>query len=303
MKLTLTKMIHSPFGRHFTFIYPLESRGAFLMSDEWTIALLHASGNTEVIWQTTDEEVAYKWRGLYDDRLTNQLFDEIRQSSNGFKVLSKEEYELIDGSGLYDSPRGYTPFLSRGHHGTFLAFSGKSITLLKFEGDHVLEQAKTKMKGKEAIASTLHPKQNLIIYGTNRGELFGQPFGQIGFGRVLKIDLLPNTCYQTSFSPDGSRLIATGLGYVKIYKYNGAAFKLHASITTAARSFVLVGDYLVLNKGMHGLDVLRIKDEPERVISMELPFMINRMYYLAPQRTLLLISGSSNEWALLNWTD
>lgn len=301
MKLNLSKVIPSPLDVHLQLAYALEKTGAFLLADRWKILLLHPNGSMELVWQTTDEDVAYKWRGLFDDRPSEPIYDEIRQLANGFQLLSKENYQRIEASVLYKSAR-VDPKVFEGHDQTILSFAGKKISILKLEVKSVSEYATTKTKGKDLICQALHPRQNLIVYGTNHGELFAQPFDQDQFGKTIKIDLLPNTCYQITFARDGNKMFVGGLGCVKVFDYDGKVFTENASISSAFRSFELVEDYLVLNKGMHGIDVVKVGDKLQRVSSLDLPFAIDKMLYLAPQKTFLLTSSSTNEWALLDWT-
>ena len=300
MQLTLSKLITSPLNVHLQLAYALKGTGAFLLADRWKILLLHPNGTIEQIWQTTDEDVAYQWRGFFDDRLTDAIYDQIRPMSNGFQLLSKENYMLIETSDLYKSANSL-PKLYEGHNGAFVAFAGKNVSILKV-GEEVSEHVRTKAKGKDLLCQALHPQENLIIYGTNHGELFAQPFDQDHFSKTVKIAQLPNTCYQVQFTTDGKKLFAGGLGYVKVFDYDGKIFTESASVTTALRSFELVENYLVLNKGMHGIDVIKVEDKMQRVNSFDLPFSIDKMFCLASPKVILLTSSSTNEWALLDWT-
>ncbi|SEJ20483.1 hypothetical protein SAMN05216327_10775 [Dyadobacter sp. SG02] len=301
MKLTLSKTVASPLNVHLQLAYPLESRGAFMLGDQWRILLLYPDGTSELIWQTTDEDIACKWRGLYDDRPADAIFDEIRQLPNGFQLLSKELYQRIETSDFYQSART-NPIVFQGHDQTILSFAGKKISILTLE-ENVRERVTIKTKGRDLICQALHTHQNLIIYGTNHGELFAQPFDQDQFGKTVKIDQLPNTCYQITFAGDGQKMFVGGLGYVKVFDYDGKIFTETASISSALRSFALVEDHLVLNKGMHGIDVIKVGDKLQRVSSLDLPFAIDKMFYLARQKTFLLTSSATNEWALLDWSE
>ncbi|GGH23210.1 hypothetical protein GCM10007423_05640 [Dyadobacter endophyticus] len=301
MQLTLSKVIPSPLDLHLQLARTLEKRGAFLLADRWEILLLHPSGTLEVIWQTTDESVAYQWRGFFDNRLDDSLYDEIRQLPNGFQWLSKQNYLRIEASDIYKAAR-VTPTIYEGRDGIIVVFAGKKISILNVEEGNVSEQTNTKTKGRDLICHALHPRQNLIAYGTNHGELFAQPFDQAEFGKTIKIDQLPNTCYQITFTADGKKMFVGGLGYLKVFDYDGKVFTENASISSALRSFELVEDFLVLNKGMHGIDVIQATDKLQRVASLDLPFSIDKMFYLASRKVFLLTSGTTNEWALLNWT-
>lgn len=295
MKLTISKIIPSPLGAHLKFVHVLESKGAFLLGDSNKVLLARADGSVELVANLDGN--AYQWGDIGVD-----FYNEImRNTVNGFKSLPRDEQDRFTQSQMYKSTRDI-PVACYAHDEALLFFSGKSVALLEWEDERLVELKRIKTKGREPIRRALHPQRNLLLYGTNHGELYSQTFDQDRFLKSTKVDQLPNTCYQITFSPDGQRMFVAGLGFVKSYDFNGDAFTPNASITTAVRSFELVEEYLVLNKGMHGLDVIRIKDKPEKVISLDPPFMIDQMYYLAPQRVFLLISGSTNEWALLNLT-
>lgn len=296
MQLTISKIIPTPLSGHLKFVYPLESKGAFVIGDSNKVLLLNTNGEAELIAQLDGEDYQWKGKGA-------ELFGEIvRKRVNGFQMLSTEEQDRFKQSEIYKSTRDI-PIANYGHDGALLLFSGKNIALLGWEQEGLVELNSTRSKGKEPITRALHPKQNLLMYGTNYGELYSQTFDRGHFLKSVKVDQLPNTCYQLTFSTDGQRLFVAGLGFVRSYDFNGTAFNPGISMTTAVRSFELVEDFLVLNKGMHGLDVVRIKDKPERVTSLDLPFAIDKMYCLGGQKAFLLTSGSSNEWALLAWRE
>jgi hypothetical protein len=295
MQLKLNHILQSPLGNHLRLAYVLESQGAFLLGDRNKVVLLRANGSLELIANLDEDQ--YQWKGIGVDFL-NEI---MQKSVNGFKLLSRDEQTRFTQSEIYNSTRDI-PVANYGHDGALLFFSGKSIALLKWNEEQLVELKRIKTKGKQPMERALSPQQNLLLYGTNHGELYSQTFNRDQFLKSSKIDQLPNTCYQITFSPDGRQLLVGGLGFIKIYNFDCNKFTCDSSITTAMRSFELVEDYLFVNKGMHGMDVIRIKDKPERVTSLDLPFMIDEMYYLAPQKTFLLISGSTNEWALLSWT-
>lgn len=280
---------------HPKFTYILESLGAALVADSQKVVLVRSDGSVELIASLDGE--AYQWEGI-GAGFYNEI---IQKRMDGFKMLPKIEHDRFVESQIYKSARDI-PVAHYAHDGALLFFSGKSIGLLNWEEERLVELKTTKSKGRDPIARALHPEQNLLVYGTNHGELYSLAFTKDSFLKSTKVDQLPNTCYQITFSPDGHRMFLAGLGFVKSYDFNGTGFTPNRSITTAVRSFQLVEDYLVLNKGMHGLDVIRVKNEVERITSMDLPFSIDQMHYLAPQKTFLLTSGSTNEWALLNWT-
>ncbi|MCF0069076.1 hypothetical protein LZD49_01250 [Dyadobacter sp. CY261] len=296
MQLTLSQILPSQLGNHLRFIYELESQSAFLLGDSNKVVLLRADGSLELIANLDGED--YQWEGIGAD-----FRSEIMQKRvDGFKQLSRDEQVRFTQSEIYRSTRDI-PVANYAHDGALLFFSGKSIALLKWEEERLVELKRIKTKGRDPIRRALSPQQNLLLYGTNYGELYSQTFDRDRFLKSSKIDQLPNTCYQITFSADGGRLFVGGLGFIKFYDFDGKTFSPVVSFTTAMRSFELVEDYLFVNKGMHGLDVIRMSDKPERVTSLDLPFTIDKMYYLAPQKTFLLISGSTNEWALLKWTE
>lgn len=293
MQLTLSKSFPAPLGQHLTFVYLLESRGAFLLGDRDRVVLLRADGSLELIANLDGED--YQWGGIGAD-----FYNEVLQKRvDGFKKLPKDEEDRFKQSDIYMSTRDI-PVAQYAHDNALLFFSGKNIALLKWEGEALIELKKTKTKGRDPITRALHPQQNILLYVTNQGELYSQTFDRDQFLKSTKVDQLPNTCYQITFSPDGQRMFVAGLGFVKSYDFDGNVFTPNMSFTTAVRSFELVEDYLVLNKGMHGLDVIRIKDKPERVSSLDLSFSIDKMFYLASQKVFLLTSNTTNDWALVS---
>lgn len=295
MQLTISKIIPAPLSAHLRFVYELESRGAFLIGDKNQVILMGANGSAELIAKLDGEQ--YLWEGLGAD-----FAHEIGQKRvGGFKPLTRSEQARFIQSEIYKSTRDI-PVAKYACDDALLFFSAKNVALLKWEDEELVELKRIRTKGREPMEWALHPEQNLLIYGTNHGQLYSQTFNRDNFLKSGKVDQLPNTCYQISFSPDGQRMFVAGLGFVKSYDFNGTVFTPGISMTTAVRSFHLSEDYLVLNKGMHGMDVIRVREKPERVTSLDLPFPIDKMYYLASQKTFLLTSNATNEWALVNWT-
>lgn len=302
MQLTLTKSIPSPFGRKPLIIWVLEKEGAFLISDSWNMVRLDADGLVNVLWQTTDKETAYQLASFYDDRVSEQFYDGIREGRiSGFQLLGMEDYRKIHHVSKYHP--NFRPVPLRAHDSALLYLEEKEIALLQLADSGIVKFARTKIKGKAKTAEMLHPVENLIIYGTNGGELYAQPFNAEGFGKVIKVDQLPNVCYQIAFSASGKRMFVVGLGYLKIYDFDQNKFTATFSLATAARSFELINDYLILNKGMHGIDVIRATDKMERISTLDLPFPIDRMVYLASKCTFLATSTSSDDLYFLNWSD
>lgn len=295
MQLTLSKPIPSPLSPHLVFVHVLEKHGAFLLSDRDRVVLLRTDGSMELIASLDGEP--YAWGGIG----AGFWEDILHQRVDGFKRLNAEEQQLFEQSKMYKSAR-YVPAAWHAHDGAVLFISGKNLALLEWEEDECVELSRTRTKGKYPTARTLSPEQNLLIYGTNHGELYSQTFNREQFLKSRKLDQLSNTVYQTTFSIDGRRLLVAGLGFVKSYNFNGDTFSPDFAIATPARAFELVDDYLVLNKGMHGIDVIHVADKPEVVTSLDCSCVIDKMYYLAPQRTFLLRITDTNEWALLKIT-
>lgn len=284
-------MIPAPLGTYLKFAYTIESIGAFLLSDGEKVVLLRTDGSIDLIANLDGEP--YQWGGVGADFEVEIL----QRRVNGFKSLTRYERQRLKESAIYKSTRNI-PIVNYAHDDVILFFAGKSIALLKWVGEELVELKRTRTKGRDPIRWALAPEQNMLLYGTNYGELYSQTFGRDCFIKSVKVDQLPNTCYQITFSPDGRRMFAGGLGFIRSYTFDGSTFTPDMSIATAMRSFELVEDYIIINKGIHGLDVIRVKDKPERVTSLDLPFMIDKMYFLAPQKALLLISGNTSDWAL-----
>lgn len=302
MQLTLTQSIRSPFGRQPSIIWLLENEGAFLISDSWDMARVDANGQVNILWQTTDKEAAYQLASVYDDRVSEPSYDGIRQAGiSGFQLPGMDDYRRIYEGNKYHP--NFRPLLLRAHGSALLYLEEKGITLLKLTDQGAIELSTAKVKGKGKTAEMLHPVENLIVYGTNYGELYGQPFHAEGFEKVFKIDQLPNVCYQLAFSENGERMFVVGLGFLKIYHFGQSKFKEAFSLATAARSFELINDYLILNKGMHGIDIIHVGERPQRVSSLDLPFAADRMVYLASERTFLATAASSEDLYLLKWSE
>lgn len=295
MQLKLLRTIPAPLSKHLSFVYPLESKGAFLAADNKQVILLRADGAVEPV-ATLDGD-PYQWTGMGAEYAAELAL----KRRDGFKMLSMKERKQLEQSEMYKSARDF-PVAEYAHDGVLLFFSGKSVSLLEWDGDRLLEVQRTRTKGREPVRRALHPQRNLMLYGTNYGELYSQTFAYDRFIKSGKIDQLPNTIYQITFSEDGGRLYVAGLGFMRFYKLEGDRFTPVASIVTAARSFELVDNYIVLNKGMHGIDIMQMHgDEPKRIGSFDPPFNIDQLHYLAPQRVFLLTSSVTNEWALLKW--
>lgn len=299
MQLALVGKTPSPFQRKPDMIWALEKQGTFLISDRWKMFQLDTSGDLNLLWDTVDKDNSVQVQNVYDDRLADPFYDEIREVGYlGFKLFSKPEYDDI----FKNIPLIHRRIPLFTYDRSIVDLQEKVLYLLQIDEGKIIELAKTKTKGKAKTAAMLRPYHNSLVYGTNYGELYMQPFDQGKFGKTTKVDQLPNVCYQIAFSPDGKRMFVVGLGYLKIYDFDGSQFSAAFSQATAARSFELVNDYLILNKGMHGIDVIQVADKPERSSSLDLPFSIDQMVYLASNRTFLVTSASSNDLYFLRWT-
>lgn len=296
MQLTVSKIIPAPLGKYLSFIYTLESTGAFLVADNAKVILLRLDGSVELIANLDGEP--YLWEGV-----GREFAAEIdRQPGHGFKALTSREKALFEQSEIYQSTR-YVPTAKYAHQDALLFFYGKSLALLKWEEGRLVELRRIRTKGREPIRHALHPERNLLLYGTNRGELYSQTFSSDRFIKSTKVDQLPNTVYQITFSENGQQLFVAGLGFLNFYKVQDDTIKPVASMATAARSFEIIGQYIILNKGMHGIDIIRMQNSPERVSSFDPPFAVDQMYYLSSQRVFLITSNSTNQWALIKWED
>ncbi|WP_342085710.1 hypothetical protein [Dyadobacter sp. OTU695] len=307
MKLALSAIMPSPVKLPDCTIWVASDTGVFLMAGLFEIVGLAFDGAIHPIWKTSDEEIAYAMKGYYDTRLTEKLYDDVALDGiDGFCLLEINEYHKIDkpngSNALMNVAKNYGLFgqqLPVRAHDTILSFASKEIRIIapKSTGTDVLHSVKT--KGKLPVATTLHPQQNLIMYGTNDGQLYGQYFEENSFTKTVKIGKVPNTCSQLAFNEQGDRFYVCGTGFLHIFNYHNDTFSLRASLSTAARSFVLVETYLILNKGMHGVEVWHIENEPRRVTSLEIPFAIDKMEYLWSVRTLLLTSATTQQVALV----
>jgi hypothetical protein len=314
MKLQLIKTISSPDNGKDQAIWVSEKDRAFYVTDRWKVVCIEASKNFEIraVSETADQEEAYQMKGMYDKRLPDHLYEEISSLGiSGFKLLNKSDYDSID------SPAGSTSMLEMvnrygpvdrnlpllAHDGSIVTFGNKSISIGRMEDNTLKNIATIKTKGKVPVHAHLHPNLNLIVYGTNYGEIYGQYFDENGFGKTAKIDNLQNSCYQTGFTRDGNCLIINGMGYVKLYALKTGTFSETSTIQTSARSFEIFENHLIINKGMHGLDIFLLGDKPEKKGSLDVPFAIDRMICHKSERLLLLTSNPHGEIGFVKLPD
>lgn len=307
MKLTLSATKPSPVNLPYCTTWVAQQAGKFVISDMYKIVAIAPDGYAEIIWEASDENAAYAVKGYCDERLPDDFYQQISERAlGGFCLLEKAEYKCIDqpngSSSLMELVKTYGPFdraLPVRAHDRIVSFGKKSISLHALNGNTLGVLSKINTKGKTPINAALHPVQNLIVYGTNAGELYGQHFDDNGFGKAIKIDQLPNTCYQLEFNAGGNRLFVCGMGYLRVFEFDGSAFVQIASLATASRSFALSDHHLFLNKGIHGIDVLHVAGEPRRATSLDVPFSIDKMEYLPSPQTLFITSGFTQEIALV----
>ncbi|GGM88031.1 hypothetical protein GCM10010967_20810 [Dyadobacter beijingensis] len=303
MKLTLSSIVESPVILPYCSTWVAEKRRSFIISNYKMVAELGINGTMDVIRQSSGDS-----DGILDDALPAGIYEDIRKKGiNGFQLLPKSDYknweQFNGGALLIEAAKSYglfdNNFPVQAHDGLIISFGKKSIIMSVWENGQLATTDIAKTKGKAPISTTLHPQENLVIYGTNYGELYAQDFSDGGFEKAVKIDQLPNTCYQMSFDPDGRNLFVCGMGYLRIFEFKNNAFTQRASLMTASRSFALAGNFLVLNKGIHGIDVLNVAVDPARVTSLDVPFTIDKMEYLSSAAMLLVTSGSSQDLGLI----
>lgn len=314
MKLQLIKTIGTPDSGKDQAIWISEKDKSFYITDRWKVVCIDPGKNFEIraITETADQEEAYQMKGIYDKRLPDHLYEQISaRGMSGFKILSKTDYDRIDSpagsASALEMANRYGPIDRNlpllAYNGSIITFGNKSISIGRMEGNVLINIATVKAKGKAPVHAHLHPNLNLIVYGTNYGEIYGQYFDENGFGKAIKIDNLQKPCYQTGFTQDGKYLIVCGMGYVKLYIEKAGTYSEISTLQTSARSIEIMENYLILNKGMHGLDLFLIGDKPERKGSLELPFAIDRMVCHQPERLILLTSNPHGEIAFVKLTD
>lgn len=308
MKLTILKTIHSPVESRNQSIWTWEEQGVFVLADRWKVLKMNRNAELETIWETADQEVGYSLKGICDDRLPEPLFEEIVTNGiAGFGMLSKSQYKAVDrpngSESVMEMVNAYGPidrFLPLSAHHKIILLGRKSISLAELNHHGLTVRETVKTKGKDPLAICCHPQRGMLVYATNYGELYALLFDQAGFGKTIKIDNLQKPCYQVAFYEEGNRLVAGGLGFLKTYILSGDRFTETAFVPTAARSFEITNGYLLLNKGLHGLDVFKINEELHKVASLDLPFSIDRIKYLAAGQVLLATSNSSEEISLID---
>ncbi|MCE6987775.1 hypothetical protein [Dyadobacter sp. CY323] len=301
MKLELIKTSTLPFARYEKSIWVSEKESSFYLSDIWHITRINITDlfSENVLYKAPTEEAAYSMRGIYDKRLPDPLYDEISsQGFSGFRLLSKREYDQMD---VNAGSISYLDYANRlGPVAQFLpistaqnilfTFGSKSISMYRFQENTLQEFGKIKTKGKTLGQVYLHPCEDLIFYGTNYSEIYGQHFRVDGFGKSVKIDDLQKPLYQINFAGDGKYLIVAGMGYLTFYEYTMNAFAPVHTIHTSTRSFEIMNNYLILNKGMHGIEIYDMAAHFKKIAHLEIPFAIDRMVLNKTEKVLLAIS-------------
>ncbi|MEO6287830.1 MAG: hypothetical protein ABIN80_17490 [Dyadobacter sp.] len=302
MKLHWIKVIQSTDDGKDQAIWISEKDRGFFITDRWKVVCIEAHNDLAIqtIAETADQEEAYQMKGIYDKRLPDHLYDEISSLGiSGFNLLGKEAYDSIDSpagsASLLEMVNRYGP-IDRdlpllAHNGSIVTFGSKSISIGKMDGNTLKSVGTVKTKGKAPAHAHLHTNLNLIVYGTNYGEIYGQYFDENGFGKTLKIDNLQKPLYQVGFAHDGNTLLACGMGYLKIYAWKAGAYSEISTIQTAAKSFAVLRDYLIINKGMHGIDLFKLGEKTEKMDSLVVPFAIDRMVLHPSEQMLLLTSN------------
>ncbi|MHA4741025.1 hypothetical protein [Dyadobacter sp. MSC1_007] len=309
MELTILKIIDSPVEGRNQSIWAWQAQDVFVLADRWKVLKMTQKAELQTIWETDEEEVGYAMKGICDDRLPEALFEEIVETGiAGFGLLGKLQNKMIDrpngSESVMEMVNQFGPFDRflplRAHQNAIILLGKKSISLASLTDAGLAAGNAIKTKGKDPLAICLHPEKNMLIYGTNYGELYAQLFQQTGFGKTIKIDNLQKPCFQVAFYENGSKLVACGMGFVKTYAFAGEKFTETAFIQTAARSFEIADEHLLLNKGAQGIAVFKMGENLQKVASIDLPFSIDRIKYLNTAKVLLATSNPSAKMSLIS---
>lgn len=312
MQICFDKKTHMPVAGHNPAIWVSEREGAFYIMDRWKLVRIGRDSNfvPQIISEKPDEDEAYKTMGFYDRRIPDTLYDEIRNKGIcGFFLLSKKEYDQIDdsvgshsalalanGQGLVNQDLPV-----RVRSGAVLTFGCRSFTISRWTPNSVKYLHMVKTSGKRIVQVHAYPNLDMIVYGNGDGDLYSHYFcvNDGGSGKVTRIDKLPISPTQISFTSNKD-MIVCGNGLIKVYSTDKEHFVPKMFTEIAARSFEILGNYLVVNKGHEGIEVLDMSKKLASVLTARMPFPIDRMLCDCIRGQILITSNRGTDLAIMH---
>lgn len=314
MKLELIEVIQSPNEYNSQAIWVSEKRKSFIVSDYFKISEIKLAENNavSVLYETTDNNVAYVIGKQYDERLDKDLYDELCEiGKSGFQFLSKEEYDKVAplfprermGSGSLfnivntcEIPDCYLPLQTR----LGMPFRlGSKIEALDLSQEEPAVLYQLPFKSKAATAMYGLQNENALIYGTNSGKIFSLQIDS-NKAKTKKVDNCKNVCKDIIGIENDSYILACGMGYLKAYKAEGGKYSLVAEKMTSGRSLAYMNGTIILNKGIHGLELLRLNNDTFETLDHLSPsFSIDMMRINHSMSTILVSSQTVGQLGII----
>ena len=184
--------------------------------------------------------------------------------------------------------------------GFVIEFLKEEINVLDLKKEWPEIKYKVPFNGKHVTALSSFNQSSFIIYGTNSDEIYLQDISEQN-SKPTKIDDCKSVCYQIIVDDKDDLVYICGMGYLKIFRFKNNKLELISSLQTSTRSMVLYYDMIVLNKGIHGLELYRLDEHKlVKLDSIEINFSIDLMRLNKTCAKLLVSSKPIGQLALIN---
>ena len=314
MKLDLIKVIDSPLDYMRQAIWISEKRESFLLTDIFKVAEISVKKKVSVniLSEIKDKDVAYRIKKPYEERFQPELYDEIcLTGKNGFQYLPQNEYDKLKGftagsdtffdiTNVFGIHEHELPVRTR--KGLILRFLKKEIEVLDPNSDTLETKYSIPFKNKDITTIGFLNKQDSIIYGTNTGKLFLQDLSE-NKSKPIKFDDCKSVCYDIVIDENDEYIFICGMGYLRVYRLDNNKLNLISELKTSARSICTYNDLILLNKGMHGIELCRFNEtEIEKLDSLNIGFSIDLMRFNRANETILVSSKPIGKLGLIKIT-
>lgn len=254
-----------PCDRQLIWAYYSEKMQSFICGDDkraFSIALSRPSAPVEVT-------AAFSESHPCNLPIPSEMYEEFAERPwHGLKFLNRAAYDCaIDarGQSVGDLLRTLVFGPDYGHYvlhppsGLIFSLRSGSIEMLRQESGGFVSVARTKTRGKAALAFAGHPELNVLAYGDNFGTFHLQRFDMTGFGKASKIVALDRKASRLEWIEGGRILAIGGMGYLETYSFDSDKFSLINKVESPVRDFVWVAEkqLVMVNQGMHGIAAYR----------------------------------------------
>ncbi|MBJ6368583.1 hypothetical protein [Snuella sedimenti] len=311
MKLNLIDVIDSPLSYMRQAIWVSVERESFLLTDIFKVAEItfKRKTNVDILSEAASKDEAYKMKKVYEDRFASDLYEEISLTGkSGFKYLSVNDYNKLNG--LSAGSDTYFDLINvfgihkyelpvKTNKGLIMQFQEKQINVLNPADEALSILYSLPFKAKEVTAIHSFHNHNLLVYGTNDGKIYLQSLSDQNI-RPIKVDDCKTTCQDIYLDANDEYGYICGMGYLKIYKFINYELKLVSEFKTSARSVNVFNNLIILNKGMHGIELLKFYgDKIEKLDSLDIGFTVDLMRFNKANKTILISSKPIGKLALL----